>query len=52
LIHGIPTGPDLWRHVTPLLDDVRILALEMVGYGRSIPAGEGRDISGLPHGGG
>jgi pimeloyl-ACP methyl ester carboxylesterase len=45
LIHGIPTSPDLWRHVTPLLDDVRVLAFEMVGYGRSIPAGEGRDIS-------
>ncbi|MEX1163041.1 MAG: alpha/beta hydrolase [Nitriliruptor sp.] len=45
LIHGIPTGTDLWRHVTPLLDDVRVLAFEMVGYGRSIPAGEGRDIS-------
>jgi pimeloyl-ACP methyl ester carboxylesterase len=45
LIHGIPTSVDLWRHVTPLLDDVRVLAIEMVGYGRSIPAGEGRDIS-------
>jgi pimeloyl-ACP methyl ester carboxylesterase len=45
LLHGIPTSPDLWRHVTPLLDDVRILAFEMVGYGRSIAAGEGRDIS-------
>lgn len=45
LIHGIPTSPDLWRHVTPLLDGVRVLAFEMVGYGRSIAAGDGRDIS-------
>ncbi|HEX2028949.1 MAG TPA: alpha/beta hydrolase [Nitriliruptorales bacterium] len=45
LLHGIPTGPDLWRHVTPRLQGVRVLAFEMVGYGQSIPAGEGRDIS-------
>jgi pimeloyl-ACP methyl ester carboxylesterase len=45
LVHGIPTGPDLWRHVTPALTGVRVLAFEMVGYARSIPAGEGRDIS-------
>jgi pimeloyl-ACP methyl ester carboxylesterase len=45
LIHGIPTSPDLWRRVTPLLPDVRLLAFEMVGYGQSIPAGRGRDLS-------
>ncbi len=45
LVHGIPTSPDLWRHVVPLLHDVRVLSFEMVGYGRSIPAGRGRDIS-------
>jgi pimeloyl-ACP methyl ester carboxylesterase len=45
LVHGIPTSPTLWRHVLPLLPDVRCLALEMVGFGESIPAGAGRDIS-------
>lgn len=45
LIHGIPTSPDLWRHVTPHLTGVRALAFEMVGYGRSIPAGRDHDIS-------
>jgi pimeloyl-ACP methyl ester carboxylesterase len=46
LVHGIPTGPALWRHVVPLLgDDVRTLAFEMVGYADSIPAGRERDIS-------
>lgn len=45
LVHGIPTSPALWRHVTPLLPDVRVLAFEMVGYGESIPAGRGRDLS-------
>jgi pimeloyl-ACP methyl ester carboxylesterase len=29
----------------PLLPDVRVLAFEMTGYGDSIPAGEGRDLS-------
>ncbi|HDZ55503.1 MAG TPA: alpha/beta hydrolase [Pseudomonas xinjiangensis] len=45
LIHGIPTSPALWRHVMPKLKGVRCLAFEMVGYGDSIGAGEGRDIS-------
>jgi len=45
LLHGIPTSPALWRHVTPLIEDARVLAWEMVGYGESIPEGEGRDIS-------
>lgn len=44
LVHGIPTSPALWRHVMPLLRG-RVLALEMVGYGSSIPAGHGRDLS-------
>jgi pimeloyl-ACP methyl ester carboxylesterase len=44
-VHGIPTGPALWRHVLPLVDDARCLAFEMVGYADSIPAGRGRDIS-------
>lgn len=44
LVHGIPTSPALWRHVLPLLRG-RAMALEMIGYGSSIPAGEGRDIS-------
>jgi pimeloyl-ACP methyl ester carboxylesterase len=45
LVHGIPTSPALWRHVIPLLDDVRCLGFEMVGYGDSIPAGRDRDLS-------
>lgn len=45
LVHGIPTSPALWRHVMPRLSGMRVLALEMTGYGDSIPAGEGRDLS-------
>ncbi len=45
LLHGIPTSPELWRFVTPHLEGVRVLAWEMVGYGRSIDQGKGRDIS-------
>lgn len=44
-VHGIPTGPALWREVVPRLQGVRALAWEMVGYGASIPEGRGRDIS-------
>lgn len=36
-VHGVPTGPALWRHVVPLVDGARCLAFEMVGYGQSIP---------------
>ncbi len=45
LVHGIPTSPALWRHVVPLLPDLRLLAFEMTGYGDSIPAGKDRDLS-------
>jgi pimeloyl-ACP methyl ester carboxylesterase len=45
LIHGIPTSPMLWRHVLPHIRNARCLAWEMVGYGESIPAGQGRNIS-------
>ena len=45
LVHGLPTSPALWRHVMPLLPDLRVLAFELTGYGESIPAGEGRDLS-------
>lgn len=45
LLHGIPTSPDLWRHVIPRLSGVRVLAWEMVGYGHFLSEGEGRDIS-------
>jgi pimeloyl-ACP methyl ester carboxylesterase len=45
LVHGIPTSPALWRYVTPRLAGRRVLAFEMTGYGDSIPAGVGRDIS-------
>jgi pimeloyl-ACP methyl ester carboxylesterase len=45
LIHGIPTGPALWRHVIPRISGARCLAWEMVGYGKSIPEGRNREIS-------
>jgi pimeloyl-ACP methyl ester carboxylesterase len=45
LVHGIPTSPALWRHVVPLLPNLRVLAFEMTGYGESIPPGKDRDIS-------
>lgn len=45
LLHGIPTSPLLWRNVVPQLEAARALAWEMVGYGGSWAAGEGRDIS-------
>ena len=45
LIHGIPTCPALWRHVTPRIARAHCLAWEMVGYGGSIPEGRDRDIS-------
>lgn len=45
LVHGIPTSSALWRHVVPLLPELRVLAFELTGYGDSIPAGEGRDLS-------
>ena len=44
-LHGIPTGPRLWRHVIAQLGDFRCLAWEMIGYAGSIEAGIGRDIS-------
>jgi len=43
LVHGIPTSPRLWRHVMPLVGG-RSLALEMAGYGSSIPDGGGCDL--------
>lgn len=45
LVHGIPTSPELWRHVLPLVDDARLLAWEMPGYGRSWQVAGGVDIS-------
>ena len=44
-LHGIPTSPRLWRHVLPRVAGARALAWEMVGYGASIGAGRGRDLS-------
>lgn len=43
LVHGIPTTPRLWRHVAPRVRG-RCLALEMRGYGTSIPDGRGGDL--------
>lgn len=44
-VHGIPTSPELWRDVLPLLSGVRALAWELMGYGLSMDEGKGRDIS-------
>lgn len=44
-LHGLPTSARLWRHVLEQLRGARGLAWELVGYGESIPAGEGRDLS-------
>jgi pimeloyl-ACP methyl ester carboxylesterase len=43
LVHGIPTSPQLWRRVMPLVEG-RALAWEMLGYGTSIPQTDGHDI--------
>lgn len=43
LVHGIPTTPRLWRHVVPRVRG-RCLALEMRGYGGSIPDGRTGDL--------
>jgi pimeloyl-ACP methyl ester carboxylesterase len=45
LVHGIPTSPELWRGVMPLVPRARLLAWEMVGFGRSWSQGLGADIS-------
>lgn len=45
LLHGIPTGPALWRHVVPRVRRARLLAWEMVGYAGSMSEGAARDIS-------
>ncbi|MBA2695798.1 MAG: alpha/beta hydrolase [Actinobacteria bacterium] len=44
LVHGIPTSPQLWRDVLPLVRG-RCLAWEMRGYGTSIHEGVGADLS-------
>ncbi len=44
-VHGIPTGPELWRHVIPRVDGARCLAFEMLGYADSIPSSGDHDIS-------
>lgn len=44
-VHGIPTSPALWRNVIPHVQGARCLAFEMAGYGESMSAGQGRDIS-------
>lgn len=45
LIHGIPTGPALWRSVIPRLAPCRVIAFEMLGYGSSSDAAPHADIS-------
>ncbi|HXI11297.1 MAG TPA: alpha/beta fold hydrolase [Thermoanaerobaculia bacterium] len=45
LVHGIPTSPELWRRVVPLVKGARSMALEMRGCGESMDTRKGRDIS-------
>lgn len=45
LVHGIPTSPQLWRHLLPLVGEARLLAWEMPGYGRSWQVAADLDIS-------
>lgn len=45
LVHGIPTSPELWRHVAPLIDGAAVYAWEMPGFGASWREGVDRDIS-------
>lgn len=46
LVHGIPTSPELWRHVIPRIDPgATVLAWELLGYGRSWDVPEELDIS-------
>lgn len=47
MVHGIPTNPRIWRYVIPRLtrSGLHCLAWELVGFGWSINAGLGRDIS-------
>ena len=35
LLHGIPTSPELWRHVMPRVSEAAMFAWELVGFGRS-----------------
>ena len=35
LVHGIPTQTYLWRNVMPALSDHRVVAVDLIGYGRS-----------------
>lgn len=44
-VHGIPTSPQLWRHVLPHMNGARCLAWEMVGYGAGMPTVSDHDIS-------
>lgn len=45
LVHGIPTSPELWRHVMPRIRGARVMAWEMVGYGEGMGDGTPREIS-------
>jgi pimeloyl-ACP methyl ester carboxylesterase len=46
LIHGFPTSCRLWTEVVPLLPaGHRIVCLDLLGYGRSDPPGQGRSVS-------
>lgn len=46
LVHGVPTSPELWRDVIPLVTpEATVLAWEMLGYGRSWDVPEELDIS-------
>lgn len=49
LIHGFPTSGHLWGELVPLLPDGhRVVVLDLLGYGRSDPAGSA-DLTFLGH---
>lgn len=41
LVHGLATTRLIWRRVVPLLDERRVVALDVPGFGASPPAGPG-----------
>ena len=40
VLHGIPSHTFLWRDVLPSFDDKRVIAVDLVGYGRSDRPGD------------
>ena len=45
LVHGVPSGPALWRDVVPRLERRPTVVVELLGSGRSTGTTAGRDVS-------